>query len=61
MSVKIIICDDDSLIRESLKILLPMKGDIEIVGEASNGEEAFLASKLSLEKINTLVEIYNKI
>ena len=40
MSVKIIICDDDSLIRESLKILLPMKGDIEIVGEASNGEEA---------------------
>lgn len=40
MSIKIIICDDDSLIRESLKILIPLKGDIEIVGEASNGKEA---------------------
>lgn len=40
MAVKIIICDDDSLIRESLKILLPMKGDIEIVGEGANGLDA---------------------
>ena len=39
MSIKILICDDDSLIRESLKILLPLKGDIEIIGEASNGRE----------------------
>lgn len=39
MSVKIVICDDDSLIRESLKILLPLKGDIEVVAEASNGRE----------------------
>lgn len=40
MSIKIIICDDDSLIRESLKILLPLKGDIEVVGEGENGEDA---------------------
>lgn len=40
MGIKIAICDDDSLIRESLKILLPLKGDIEIVGEAENGREA---------------------
>ncbi|MDS0524269.1 response regulator transcription factor [Clostridium sp. SHJSY1] len=40
MSIKVVICDDDSLIRESLKILIPLKGDIEIVGEASNGQEA---------------------
>lgn len=39
MSIRVIICDDDSLIRESLKILLPLKGDIEIVGEAANGLE----------------------
>ncbi|MBD7911562.1 MULTISPECIES: response regulator transcription factor [Clostridium] len=39
MSIKVVICDDDSLIRESLKILIPLKGDIEIVGEASNGQE----------------------
>lgn len=40
MSIKIIICDDDSLIRESLKILLPLKGDIEVVGEGENGQDA---------------------
>ena len=40
MSIRIIICDDDKLIRESLKILLPLKGDVEIVGEAENGYEA---------------------
>lgn len=40
MSVKIIICDDDSLIRESLKILLQLKGDIEVIGMCENGKEA---------------------
>ena len=40
MSIKILICDDDSLIRESLKILLPIKGDIEVVAEATNGQQA---------------------
>ncbi len=40
MSIKVIVCDDDSLIRESLKILLPLKADIEIIGEGSNGQEA---------------------
>ena len=40
MSVKIIICDDDSLIRESLKILLPLKGDMEVIGVCENGKEA---------------------
>ena len=40
MSIKVLICDDDSLIRESLKILLPLKGDIEIIGEGSNGQDA---------------------
>ena len=40
MSIKVMICDDDSLIRESLKVLLPLKGDVEIVAVAENGEEA---------------------
>ena len=40
MSIKVLICDDDSLIRESLKVLLPLKGDIEIVAVAKDGEEA---------------------
>lgn len=45
MSIKILICDDDSLIRESLKILLPLKGDIEVVAEASNGKECIEVCK----------------
>lgn len=40
MTIRLAICDDDALIRESLKILLPLKGDIEVVGEAENGQEA---------------------
>ncbi len=38
--MEVLICDDDSLIRESLKLLLPLKADIEIVGVAEDGEEA---------------------
>lgn len=40
MAIKIMICDDDALIRESLEILLPLKGDIEITALATNGIEA---------------------
>ncbi|ADL52490.1 response regulator transcription factor [Clostridium cellulovorans] len=47
MSIKILICDDDSLIRESLKILLPLKGDIQIIGEAANGRECIEFCKLN--------------
>ncbi|MGL4848216.1 MAG: response regulator transcription factor [Clostridium sp.] len=42
MAIRVLICDDDSLIRESLKVLLPLKGDIEIVGEGKNGREGIL-------------------
>jgi DNA-binding NarL/FixJ family response regulator len=41
LSVKVLIVDDDALIRESLKLLLDMEEDIEVVGTASNGQEAF--------------------
>ena len=39
--MKILIVDDDALIRDSLKILLGLEEDIEVVGTASNGQEAF--------------------
>jgi DNA-binding NarL/FixJ family response regulator len=35
------IVDDDSLIRDSLKVLLELEGDIDVVGTASNGKEAY--------------------
>lgn len=39
--MKILIVDDDALIRDSLKILLGLEEDIQVVGTASNGQEAF--------------------
>lgn len=38
--IKILIVDDQSLFREALKTLLNASPDFEIVGDASNGEEA---------------------
>lgn len=40
MVIKILIVDDQSLFREGLKTLLAVQPDFEVVGEASNGEEA---------------------
>ncbi len=60
--IKVLICDDDSLIRESLKILLPLKGDIEIVGEASNGKEAIdfcLDNKVDVALVDIRMPILN--
>lgn len=39
--MKLLIVDDDALIRESLSILLGLEDDIEVVGTASNGQEAY--------------------
>ncbi|GFN32973.1 response regulator [Paenibacillus xylaniclasticus] len=38
--IKVLIVDDQELILESLKIVLEMEDDIEVVGLAKNGEEA---------------------
>lgn len=40
MSIKVLICDDQSLFREALHTLLSAYVDLKVVGEASNGEEA---------------------
>jgi DNA-binding NarL/FixJ family response regulator len=41
--IKVVLADDHQLIRAGLKALLEEKGDIQIVGEASNGVEAISA------------------
>ncbi|MGB9842745.1 MAG: response regulator [Caldisericia bacterium] len=38
--IKILIADDQKLIREGLKVLLEMEEDFTVIGEASNGKEA---------------------
>lgn len=38
--MKVLIVDDDALIRDSLKIIISMEADMEVVGAASNAQEA---------------------
>ncbi|MBW4565140.1 MAG: response regulator transcription factor [Mojavia pulchra JT2-VF2] len=38
--IKVLLVDDQSLIRQGLKALLELESDLEIVGEAENGEAA---------------------
>ncbi|MGC8926958.1 MAG: response regulator [Myxococcota bacterium] len=46
--IRIVLCDDHTILREGLKLLLLRQSNIEIVGEASNGEEVLkLAKQLS--------------
>src|SRR5437879_12427251 len=39
MSISVLIADDHSLVRQGLRRYLEMAGDIQVVGEASNGRE----------------------
>jgi len=39
MPIKVLIADDHSLVRQGLRRYLEMAGDIEVLGEASNGAE----------------------
>lgn len=41
MPIRILIADDQRLFRQSLKYLLEQEGDITVVGEAGDGQDAF--------------------
>lgn len=46
-AITVLVVDDHSIVRQGLKSLLEAEGDIAVVGEARNGEEALrLAAKL---------------
>ena len=40
MSIRVLLADDQSLIRAGFRMILESQGDIEVVGEAANGEQA---------------------
>ncbi len=46
MSIRILIADDQALFREGLETLLSIHQDIQVVGQASNGQEAVELSLL---------------
>ena len=51
--IKIVIADDHSMIREGLKQLLELDGDIIVVEEAANGK-AFVHFFLYFSDINSM-------
>ena len=40
MSIRVLIADDQSLVRAGFRLVLENHPDLEVVGEASNGDEA---------------------
>lgn len=46
--MRVLLVDDDALIRDGLKMILELEKDIEVVGTAANGQEAV---KLCAEKL----------
>jgi len=50
--MKVLIADDDALIRDGLKMILELEKDIEIVGTAANGQECI---QICMEKLPDVV------
>lgn len=40
MTIRVVVADDQALVRSGFTMLLAVESDIEVVGEASNGAEA---------------------
>lgn len=50
MPIRVVIADDQQLVRSGFRMMLEAEGDIEVIGEAADGEEAVdLARKLAPE------------
>src|SRR3989442_266389 len=45
MSIRLLIADDQRLFRQSLRIVLEHESDLKVVGEASDGQEAYEQAK----------------
>src|SRR5438128_4709918 len=45
MSIRLIIADDQRLFRQSLRIVLEHESDVKVIGEASDGQEAYEQAK----------------
>ena len=58
MSIRVVIAEDQAMVRGALAALLGIEGDIEIAGQAQNGREALeLVSKLMPDIVLTDIEM----
>ncbi len=56
MSIRSLIADDQALVRAGLKMILDAEGDLDVVGEASDGAQA-IALAAELEPDVVLMDI----
>ncbi len=56
MTLRVLLCDDQQLVRAGLRTILEDERDIEVVGEAASGEEA-VAMAAELEPDLVLMDI----
>lgn len=47
MSIRVLIADDQELVRTGFRMILTAAGDIEVVGEATNGQDAVAEARAS--------------
>ena len=47
MSIRVLIADDQELVRTGFRMILTAAGDIEVVGEAANGQDAVAEARAS--------------
>src|SRR4051794_911753 len=58
MSIRVVIAEDQAMVRGALAVLLAIEGDIEIAGQAQNGREALdLVTKLAPDVVLTDIEM----
>ncbi len=58
MSIRVVIAEDQAMVRGALAALLAIEGDIEIAGQAQNGREALdLVAKLAPDVVLTDIEM----
>ncbi len=50
-AIRVLLVDDQALFREGLRTLLSTRPDIEVVGEAANGEEAVQSARLTRPQV----------
>ena len=58
MAIRVLITDDHGVVRQGLRMFLSLDPDIEVVGEAENGEEAELRQRLKAPANNLAQDLY---
>jgi len=45
MTIRVLVVDDEAIVRDGLRTIIDLEHDLEVVGEAANGEEALAAAQ----------------